>query len=407
MNNNNLAFHNYEPTRNNNDTFATYTLPDGREVSVPSENLQVKNENVRVTYVNSDSALPSGLYSGSENYTDYTLNAVDFDLIKEKQLKFVFDVVGDAGESVVLPPTPYWANRLELSIGNDEKLETIYHDDNFSEALGYFVSENQSEKEKDLYNTSSTYGNAAAIPLGTNYTRYMPIVSLFNSTQKYFYRGLAKNGRMRLRFYFPSSLKVSGDANVSIKQVQLVVQDVKLSERRRQFYEALYSSSVSYRVVSRVTYEKPITLSPNQSYDVQLTPFHGPTVALKVMITPQNRNQTNFLTKHRPASLQLLNENGSRITEVLPEEYIRTFINGQHSHPDSLYDVTTNEYIIPFGSNLMESVKTGKMTGLRLLNGKENLRIQSGSIDGAVSVIIKQYKYHELNIIGNVPRLNH
>ena len=183
--------------------------------------------------------------------------------------------------------------------------------------------------------------------------------------------------------------------------------DLRLSARRLDYYNALYSSSVSYRVISRVTYEKPLTITSGQTYDIQLTPFHGPTCALKVFITPQQRNQTNFLVKNAPLSLQILNENGSRITEILPEEYIRTFINPEHSHTDSLYDTQANEYILPFGSNLKESIESGAMTGLRMINGKEMLRIDAGVLNGNYQVIIKQYKYHEFQIVNNVPTLKH
>ena len=403
----NLLFHNFEPTRNDNDLMVSFALPDGRNVTTPSHNLQVKNENKRITYVNADSALPSGLYKGSEGYVDFTLNGSDFHLIEKLQIKFKFDVSGETGDTVVLPPTPYWINRIELSVGNDEKLETIYHDDIFSERLGFFVSENQSEKEKRDFNTNSTYGNGPALAIFNNYVRYVPIVSFLDSTQKYFYQGMVRNGRMRIRIYFPTSLKVSGDADVTVHNVQMVVHDLRLSARRLDYYNALYSSSVSYRVISRVTYEKPLTITSGQTYDIQLTPFHGPTCALKVFITPQQRNQTNFLVKNAPLSLQILNENGSRITEILPEEYIRTFINPEHSHKDSLYDTQTYEYILPFGSNLKESVESGAMTGLRMINGKEMLRIDAGTLNGNYQVIIKQYKYHEFQIINNVPTLKH
>lgn len=401
----NLIFHSFEATQNNNDVYVGYNLPTGRKITTKADNLQVRNENKRITYVNPDSAIPAAIFNGAETYGDFTLNPNDFDQIQQIQAMVEGSINGESGDTIVLAPTPYWLTRLELSSGNSDKFETVYNDDIFSEGLGYFVSENQSEKEKNLYNVSSSYGNAPALALTDHFYKIIPIVSFLDTVNGFFYKGMGANGRLRLRFYFPSSIKVSGDATFTLKSIKLVVHDLRLSERRIQTYNKLYSEGISYRTILRNTYEKPLNMSPNNNYDVQLTPFHGPTAALKVCIVPQNRNATNWLTKYKPLNLQVLNENGSRITEILDVDYIKTFVNTENSHPESLYDVNSEEYIIPFCSNLYEAIKTGSMTGLRNLSGKEFIRINAGALNGNYTVLIKQYKYAELNVTNNAPRL--
>jgi len=209
------------------------------------------------------------------------------------------------------------------------------------------------------------YQNASALPAGTNATYYCP-VSCSLTQAKVFCAGF--QGTFRLRFYFSPSIHTTsgGGANAapsltsfSVNVMTQTLSAVNFENQLRQHR----NGQVLYKFVLKNRMQYPInSASAGNSYNIQLRSFKSLSSGLVVNVTDQAWSDPGqFQDRYPVATLQLLDSVGRRLTEVLPDSYLRKFITPRHLN--TLYPIFRNQYLLPFSSDFGETNRNATNLG--------------------------------------------
>jgi hypothetical protein len=166
-------------------------------------------------------------------------------------------------------------------------------------------------------------------------------------------------------------------------QIQLYCYEQELSAIN---YEAQLrahrNGSVSYKCVifDRYTEAYP-TMTSSTTQPVQLKAFKSLSAGLLLFLQPAPANVFDYNAKTwvrgRVASLELRDNVGRRMTETLPDDWLRVAVWKKNF--DSVFCKFQPTYIIPFSSDLSETVKNGVNLGYEQLTTLEQLNLITSS----------------------------
>ena len=398
----------------------TKTL-DGRAIAVPPHQVAVLSEQPKVVYVNPQSAVPT-TWAGSETYIDFQIPP-ELHILTGLVLRLPVDV--GAGTASAVPPTPWWVSRIEVQAGKDT-IETLYPEHLTMSAIGTKSYQEQLVDAPVLNYVANTYATTSALTPSTTYDSdtnpgfYLPI-NCSLTQGKVFVSGFITP--FRLRIFFPAVLNVSQDGGgttfakpVLRNNVQLYCYEQELSAIN---YEAKLrehrNGAVSYKVIINDRYTEAYNnLAPSQTFNQQLKAFKSLSAGLLIYLTPQPANQNDAQAKWNSRvqvqSMELLDNVGRRMTETLRDDWLRWFVWGQNFNSNFGSKVAT--YLIPFSSDVGETMKNGVNLGYEQLTTLEqlkfitpsNLPYSSGSLY-QYYINITSLNYAMLECNAGVPRV--
>jgi hypothetical protein len=290
-----------------------------------------------------------------------------------------------AGTNPVVPPTPYWVSRIEVQAGKDT-IETLYPEHLAMATIGTASHQKQLLESAVLNYVTDTYATASALTASTTYDSgnsfYLPI-NCSLTQGKVFVSGFITP--FRLRIFFPSVLNTAADGGgttyakpVLRNNVQLYCYEQELSAIN---YEAKLrehrNGAVSYKVIINDRYTEAYNnLAPSQTFNQQLKAFKSLSAGLLWFLTPQPANQNDAQAKWNVRaniqSMELLDNVGRRMTETLRDDWLRWFVWTQNF--DSTFGSVVPTYLIPFSSDVAETMKNGVNLGYEQLTTLEQLK---------------------------------
>jgi len=415
---NRAAIAHISPTSNERMSVRTKTL-DGRAIAVPPHQVAVLSEQPKVVYVNPQSAVPT-TWAGSETYIDFQIPP-ELHILTGLVLRLPVDV--GAGTASAVPPTPYWVSRIEVQAGKDT-IETIYPEHLAMSAIGTKSTQEQILDAPVLNYVRDTYATGANLTPSTTYDSahsfYLPI-NCSLTQGKVFVSGFITP--FRLRIFFPSVLNCSADGGgttyakpVLRNNVQLYCYEQELSAIN---YEAKLrehrNGAVSYKVIINDRYTEAYNnLAPSQTFNQQLKAFKSLSAGLLWFLTPQPANQNDAQAKWNVRvniqSMELLDNVGRRMTETLRDDWLRWWVWTQNF--DSAFGSVIPTYLVPFSSDVAETMKNGVNLGYEQLTTLEQLKFITPSTLPYSSGSVYQYylnitslNYAMLECNAGVPRV--
>jgi len=422
---NRAAIAHISPTSNERMSVRTKTL-DGRAIAVPPHQVAVLSEQPKVIYVNPQTAVPT-CWAGSETYIDFQIPP-ELHILTELVLRLPITVPTAVTDNPTrLPATPYWVSRIEVQAGKDT-IETLYPEQlalhniarlPLNEAFQDSTLQNWTDPITSLSNayTVKPALTAGDYDSGANSAFYLPIHCSLTQG-KVFVSGFITP--FRLRVFFPSAVTTLPLAAIPVlkNNVQLYCYEQELSAIN---YEAKLrehrNGSVSYKCVINDRYvESYPNLAPSNDQSIQLKAFKSLSAGLMISWTPQSGNQNDFnlksMTRQPIVSLELLDNVGRRMTETLRDEWLRWKVWG--SAFDTKFAQYVPTYVLPFSSDLEETVKNGVNLGYEQLTTLEQLRVifpaslpQNPAESGKYQYVmtITSFNYAMLECNAGVPRV--
>lgn len=443
---NRSAIAHISPTSNERMSVKTRTL-DGRAIAVPPHQVAVLSEQPKVVYVNPQTAVPSA-WAGSETFIDFQIPP-ELHILTGLTLRLPISV--GAGTNPQVPATPWWVSRIEVQAGKDT-IETLYPEQLYFDSIAIQSNEQnrqdadrlrfadlQGVKWTDISGSMTSYSGGSGTttqnnPFGirerlvasTTYDggasnqpcHYLPIHCSLTQA-KVFVSGFITP--FRLRVYFPSVLATaSGTATITLSNsVQLYCVEQELSAIN---YEAKLrehrNGAVSYKVIIKDRYVESIpgNLATSTSYNQQLKAFKSLSAGLLVYVFPQGTNandaQAKSVVRLPLHTLELRDNVGRRMTETLRSEWLRWNVWNHHFYGNFAQYVPV--YVIPFSSDLGETLKNGVNLGYEQLTTLEQLIWETtGSVPDtstssgtkAYSLNITSFNYAMLECQAGVPRV--
>ena len=453
-------------------------LLDGRQASIPVHQVAVLSEIPNVIYVNPLTSYPSGAFNGSETFLDFEIPQ-QVHVLTGLNVRFTlgFDASGAA-----LAPTPYWCSRIETYAGKD-LISTQYPESVYNDSIAWRDIQNRREWADPLnftcdLDTNPTDGLALQVPYinrGNVYPNtlygstqngnasgsqdfYLPLSNVLTQA-RVFAAGFVVPFRVRLYLqpritlnFAPNPVtglvavdgggvptpgsgwitsynssgagSLVGGGRINLQQIQLVVSEQAMAQVNfEQKMRVHRNGNVLYKCVVADRYQNPFqTMNAGQSLNTQLKAFKSLCAGIVTTLLPQSAFNTPEEAQYRLpiANVQLLDQMGRKLTEVIPDVISRRFIFNKHIASD--YSVYQAQYILPFSSDFGETVKNGVVLGYLQLTTLEQLVITgaaaynyysarqpagfgSGASLGWTNVMlnIHAYNYAAINCTGGVP----
>jgi hypothetical protein len=228
----------------------------------------------------------------------------------------------------------------------------------------------------------------------------------------------------------PSSLAattnpgMTGGGRVGLQSIQLVVSEQAMAQVNfEQKMRVHRNGNVLYKCVIADRYQNPFqNLPAGQQQNTQLKAFKSLSAGIVTTLLPQAAFTTPEMAQLRLpiTNLQLLDQMGRKLSEVIPDTIFRRFIFPKHIASD--YGTYQAQYLIPFSSDFGETAKNAVNLGYMQLTTLEQLVMvaappyniwdesQTGISNSQwtnVMLNIHAYNYAAINCTGGVPAVTY
>ena len=344
-----------------------------REVYKPAQQACPPQEALpRYYYVQPLQNTPNA-YQGASVYADFEVPA-QTGVMTEATLRFRLQNLSPGTQ---LPSTPFWVDHIEVYIGSD-LVETIWKHDIWNEEIGFRTfqelgvvatatsdtsSSNPSAPTWSLYNSDldGTFPDQVVINTTGNGYWFLNIPSCMRSAKPYV-RGFAS--RIRFRVYFPTTLEVttSLSPSLSLSEVILIVEEAQTDAGTIAELERAHRQSVvDYTVLMRSRVQQTFAggqISANQNTPMYLRGFKNKSAGVVVystLSTAFDQGSSATMNERLEASTyQLLDAQNNKITEILPLEWLETYVfhDAVSSFSTTQFDPSVSTMVIfPFSSD--------------------------------------------------------
>lgn len=452
----------------------TVQMLDGRKASVPVHQVAVLSEIPNIVYVNPLTSYPSGAFNGSETFLDFEIPQ-QIHVLTGLNVRFT---LGFDNSGAALAPTPYWCSRIETYAGKDlistQYPESVYNDsiawrdiqnrrewadplnftadlDSVPPLLNQLPYQNRGNVYPDPLYGSTQNGNASG-----SQDFYLPLTNCLTQA-RIFCAGFVVPFRVRLYLQPRITLNFAPDAAnglvntfggipvvtypgngliassistgapngcgggvINLMQIQLVVSEQAMAQVNfEQKMRVHRNGNVLYKCVIADRYQNPFqTLSPGNSFNTQLKAFKSLSAGIVTTLLPQAAFNTPEMAQIRfpIANLQLLDQMGRKLSEVIPDTIFRRFIFPKHIASD--YGTYQAQYLLPFSSDFGETAKNAVNLGYMQLTTLEQLVITAAPAYNLwtqdseqnwlnVMLNIHAYNYAAINCTGGVPAVTY
>ena len=323
-------------------------------------------QNPRYVYVNRTTSLPSA-WQGSETWVEFEIPQ-ELGVWSGSTAWFDVTVTG----TVQAPPTPYWISRHELYLGSD-LLETVYANEHYHEVVGLRSSQDL-DQINELVNINTDYTYTTSI---TTQRFYLPLEATMLQEMRPFVNGF--NSKFKVRFYFPSSITASGAGTVVLSDFGFTVEEAQELKGQSivEMRNAHRHGVVDYSVILRERQQDAVSLVTGTTQTLYLRSFNNDSAGLFVYVTPQAQTATNSGTRVVLKDVQILDETGNKITEILRSDFLNAFVWPTHidsPFPNRILN-SNNVYLIPFSAAVGEALAKGCNYGDRTFTSLERLAV--------------------------------
>ena len=359
-------------------------------------------------------------------------NPVDFVLpnsigkVIDMVLQIDFNVTG----SVNAPPTPYWFERLEVSLGGSAPIETTNKDECFVETLAFLdVQDFQTIAPMVNINANGSWNTGTTERLtGTQQRLFLPLYSNCLMTMQPYLKGFTSE--WKLRFILSQTAPVLGTAatgdTFGIKGLRLLITEAQLPPAIEGKLARQHERSVVYNTINRLRHTD--TKVPTGAGDIEytLTTFGNESAGVLCYYRAiDGQSASDYSKLGKRAAVNTIN-----LRDAQGNPYYATDMDGNFN----LYFVQPwsvkgeplagnrgkENYLLPFSSHVGAVLEDGRDLGAYQMSGKEriklnltatnftdlatNLGTSSSNATGAIFVAVS-YDYMRIKVKGGKARV--
>jgi hypothetical protein len=332
------------------------------------------------------------------------------------------DVTVTGATDTFLPPTPYWFERLETSLGGSAPIETVNKDEFFLESLMFLdLQDFQTVAPMVNINSDGSFKSSGSTNKITTGRYFMPLWANCLMTAQPYLRGF--NSEWKLRFLLsnlqPTLAPSSSAATVAVTGLRLLIVEAQLPPNIEQRLAYQHSKGITYNTINRVRHidTKAITATDNE---FTLTTFGNESAGLVVYIraADSSSDYSKLGARGKASAINLRDAQGNNYYAAnLDANFNLYFYAPWTTTREPLANNTcNNNFTLPFSANLSAVLADGRDLGAYALGGKEKvvLSLTAGNVSdnttalGATQVFVAvSYDYLRIKVKGGNARVSY
>jgi hypothetical protein len=284
-----------------------------------------------------------------------------------------------------LPPTPFWFERCETSLGGSAPIETVNKDECFTETLMFLpLSDFQTIAPQVNINSDGSFVKTSSLAnKGIPSGRYfLPLWSNCANTAQLYLKGFSSD--WKLRFFLstaqPDIANAGAASTVSITGLRILITEAQLAPNVEARLAYKHSKGVVYETINRIRHvDTNMPTSTSSIKEYQLTTFSNESSGVLTYFRDGDNRYPNLGKRLKLTTLNFRDAQGN--------PYYATDIDGNYNlffmSPYAVNKVPLNanmlsvyNYLIPFSSHVGAVLETGKDLGAYQLSGREKLTLQ-------------------------------
>lgn len=389
----------------------------------------------KVTYQDPQSISTS---YGWGNPVDFVLpNSIGKVIDMVLQIDFnVTDSAGTGSGNVNAPPTPYWFERLEVSLGGSAPIETTNKDECFVETLA-FLDVQDFQTIAPMVNigsdgswnvgTGGVYDSAKALS-GSAQRLFLPLYSNCLMTMQPYLKGFTSEWKLRFILSQAAPILAAGVAGdtFNITGLRLLITEAQLPPAIEGKLARQHERSVVYNTINRLRHTD--TKVPTGAGDIEytLTTFGNESAGVLCYFRAvDGQTSADYAKLGKRAAVNTIN-----LRDAQGNPYYATDMDGNFN----LYFVQPwsvkgeplagnrgkQNYLLPFSSHVGAVLEDGRDLGAYQMSGKERIKLNltsaqftalatdlgtsSSNANGAIFVAVS-YDYMRIKVKGGKARV--
>ena len=321
-------------------------------------------------------------------------NPVDFVLPRTigKVIDLVLQIDYTTSEQLLsaLPPTPYWFERLETSIGGSAPIETVNKDELFTETLSFLdIQDFQTIAPMVNIQANGSWwtspGTGAANKASGRL--FLPLWANCLMTCQPYLKGF--NSEWKLRFILSQAAPLlAGSATVTITGLRLLITEAQLPPSVEAKLARQHAGHVSYNTINRLRHLDTKMPAAAATTEYTLTTFGNESAGV---ISYMRAVDTAYTKLGQRAPFTTIN-----FRDAAGNPYYAADIDGNYN----LYFLTpwsvkgepldsnrvTSVYLLPFSSHVGAVLQDGRDLGAYQMSGKEKIVVTQNAADFTTAV---------------------
>jgi hypothetical protein len=366
---------------------------DGQNESAPASVNKVYQVLPKTTF-------PAAPFNGTSYQVEFELptymgkvidNVLQFDL--------TFTTADTSGK-LTLTPSTLFVDRIESVLGS-QTIESQDQDQIHLATLAYLTDQEFTTIQKSV-NIASDGDLAAEFSVGSaavvKKTFYLPLWSNAINSFQPFVRGFKDTWRFRIWLTPNITASYTGATSVQIgcSNLALWSTEAQLSDAATQALEDAHKHGIRYRGCMQKKWEsQESAISSAGEYRKVLTSLNQASAGLLCFIKKNSIAPADLLDKSPVEFIGLLDSAGSELTQRLPAELIRSFVNPETVPVTTRIsaDAVKSFYLFPLSGNLANVLETGEVGGGLKFSGTEQIVLRPSSSVTNVTVVVVSYNY--------------
>ena len=338
---------------------------------------------------------------------------LDFEIPKEigviSGLNLRMEVSCDVSGGQLAPPTPYWVQQIEITVGS-QILETLYPQDIFNETVGFLNKDDLDSMNEVLLANPDDYVTVnQKIPntgiYGSNFFAYLPFNCCVTAAKLY---NAGIDDPLKFRVYFPPNLWPTANGgtalNTNLSSATLVIEEEFVTPETRADFERASKEGITYATVVRQRQNQTINRNVGSSNTIDLTGINNASAGLMIYAGPPvvaggNANNVQLTTRYEIDTIELDDNLGSKKEGLEQQrgEYLVSFVWSDQIHTSFPAHANAFTYLLPFCPEFKEAVIHGVNSGALNISTKGNDRLvlnnYTGPSNTTWSLTITNYSY--------------
>ena len=333
---------------------------------------------------------------------DFRLDTADISVIDHAFL--CFNITNSTGAAVVLPPTSFWFDKIEILSPNSNTLATIYDIDNWMAVC--MLPRVDFDQLAVLMSTSTAYSTAGvSIANGATSELYLPLFTVISAARLHL-PGL--KGSLTFRFRTKASaINLISGTHPTFTKVVMLLSGFDEPQPKRNLRTAHYRNQIT-RFSSTPLYlpflgwdhfTYPLTLAASVKSDIKLSGFQGMFAALFIIVRALPFTAANQGTFIAMDSFSVQDETGA----IFCGNHVKTHARSRIIIAAQLQNLSaqnSNFYMVPFSSSVVNDFVTGQIHGYQVFKGNEVLSITPTS-----ALVGGSYQVDVMGLRGNALRI--
>ncbi len=340
----------------------------------------VENRVVDQTEVQPNAGFGSSTFLAG-SVVDFRLDTADISVIDHAFL--CCNITNSTGAAVVLPPTSFWFDKIEILSPNQNTLATITDIDNWMAVC--MLPRTDFEQLAELMSTSTAYSTAGvSIANGASTELYLPLITMINAARLHL-PGL--KGPLTFRFRTKASaINLISGTHPTFTKVVMLLSGFDEPQAKRNMRTAFYRNQITrfqntptflpFYGWDHFTFSQAMVASTRT--DVKLSGFAGMFAGVFVLVRVLPFTAANQGTLIALESLQIADESGAIFCGNHLKTHARSRVIAAAQMPN-LSAKSVNYYVIPFSSDVVGDFVTGKNGGFQVFKGNEVLTLTLNS----------------------------